>query len=200
MLAKAAVNDDMPTIIRSGMKQIPKKSRLYEELAEILSRFESGDTAEETKAYILGKYDENNQHHWCHTVSNAAIVAMGLLWGKKDFTYTMELCLTMGFVTDCNCATAGLCAWYGTGCTAFAGGLDGAAQRPCAFRRGRLRTRAYFGHGSAYTGARRVKNNKFFAGTRLFGGVSAFYTENPRAVHNFFGIFGYSKGLRYDIL
>ena len=51
MLAKAAVNDDMPTIIRSGMKQIPKKSRLYEELAEILSRFESGDTAEETKAY-----------------------------------------------------------------------------------------------------------------------------------------------------
>ena len=35
MLAKAAVNDDMPTIIRSGMKQIPKKSRLYEELAEI---------------------------------------------------------------------------------------------------------------------------------------------------------------------
>ena len=107
MLAKAAVNDDMPTIIRSGMKQIPKKSRLYEELAEILSRFESGDTAEETKAYILGKYDENNQHHWCHTVSNAAIVAMGLLWGKKDFTYTMELCLTMGFDTDCNCATAG---------------------------------------------------------------------------------------------
>ena len=60
--------------------------------------------------------------------------------------------------------------------------------------------RAYFGHGGAYTGARRVKNNKFFAGTRLFGGVSAFYTENPRAVHNFFGIFGYSKGLRYDIL
>ena len=89
------------------MKQIPKKSRLYEELAEILSRFESGDTAEETKAYILGKYDENNQRHWCHTVSNAAIVAMGLLWGKKDFTYTMELCLTMGFDTDCNCATAG---------------------------------------------------------------------------------------------
>ena len=107
MLAKAAVNDDMPTIIRSGMKQIPKKSRLYKELAEILSRFESGDTAEETIAYILGKYDENNPHHWCHSISNAAIVAMGLLWGKKDFTYTMELCLTMGFDTDCNCATAG---------------------------------------------------------------------------------------------
>lgn len=35
------------------------------------------------------------------------IASMGLLWGKKDFTYTMELCLTMGFDTDCNCATAG---------------------------------------------------------------------------------------------
>lgn len=35
------------------------------------------------------------------------IVALGLLWGEKDFTRTMGLCLTMGFDTDCNCATAG---------------------------------------------------------------------------------------------
>lgn len=69
-------------------------------LRKFWSRFEAATPLRKTKAYILGKYDENNQHHWCHTVSNAAIVAMGLLWGKKDFTYTMELCLTMGFDTD----------------------------------------------------------------------------------------------------
>ena len=35
------------------------------------------------------------------------IVALGLLWGEKDFTRTMGLCLKMGFDTDCTCATAG---------------------------------------------------------------------------------------------
>lgn len=107
MLAKAAVCSDVKTVIRSGMKQIPKESRLHEELSEMLRRYEAGETAEQASAYILGKYDENNGHHWCHTISNAAIVALGLLWGEGDFARTMELCLTMGFDTDCNCATAG---------------------------------------------------------------------------------------------
>ena len=107
MLAKAAVCDDVQAVIRSGMKQIPKESRLHQELEEMLRRYEAGETAEQAAAYILGKYDENNGHHWCHTISNASIVALGLLWGEGDFARTMELCLTMGFDTDCNCATAG---------------------------------------------------------------------------------------------
>lgn len=164
-----------------------------------MSRFESGDTAEETKAYILGKYDENNQHHWCHTVSNAAIVAMGLLWGKKDFTYTMELCLTMGFDTDCNCATAALClVWYWV--HNFCRRSGRRRSTTVCFPAWTASDSCIFRTWQRVHSACRVKNNKFFAGIRLFGGVSAFYTENPRAVHNFFGIFGYSKGLRYDIL
>lgn len=107
MLAKVAVCDDMRTVVRSGMRQIPKESRLYEELSEMLRRYDAGETAARTAAYILEKYNENNGHHWCHTISNAAIVALGLLWGEMDFTRTMGLCLTMGFDTDCNCATAG---------------------------------------------------------------------------------------------
>ena len=107
MLAKAAVCDDMIEVVRSGMKQIPKESRLHKELDEMLRRYQIGETAGQAAAYILTKYDENNGHHWCHTISNAAIVALGLLWGEKDFSRTMELCLTMGFDTDCNCATAG---------------------------------------------------------------------------------------------
>ena len=107
MLSKAAVCDDMEAVIRSGMKQLPKDCRLNAELTEMLRRYRAGETAEQAADYILGKYDEHNGHHWCHTISNAAIVALGLLWGEKDFARTMELCLTMGFDTDCNCATAG---------------------------------------------------------------------------------------------
>ena len=107
MLAKAAVCDDTEEIIRSGMKQIPAESRLHKELTEMLRRYNAGETAEQAAAYILERYDEKNNHHWCHTISNADIVALGLLWGEKDFARTMQLCLTMGFDTDCNCATAG---------------------------------------------------------------------------------------------
>lgn len=107
MLAKAAVCGDVEAVILSGMRQIPTQSRLHAELSEMLRRYHVGETAEKAAGYILTKYDENNGHHWCHTISNAAIVALGLLWGEKDFARTMELCLTMGFDTDCNCATAG---------------------------------------------------------------------------------------------
>ena len=107
MLSKAAVCGDMEEVIFAGMRQIPKESRLNKELQEMLRRYRAGETAEQAAEYILTKYDENNGHHWCHTISNAAIVALGLLWGEKDFARTMELCLTMGFDTDCNCATAG---------------------------------------------------------------------------------------------
>lgn len=107
MLAKAAVCGDVEAVILSGMRQIPTESRLHAELSEMLCRYHAGETAEKAAGYILTKYDENNGHHWCHTISNAAIVALGLLWGEKDFARTMELCLTMGFDTDCNCATAG---------------------------------------------------------------------------------------------
>ena len=107
MLAKAAVCGDMRAVVESGMRQIPAESRLYAALSDMLRRFDAGETAEAAAQHILALYDEANPHHWCHTISNAMIVALGLLWGEKDFTRTMGLCLTMGFDTDCNCATAG---------------------------------------------------------------------------------------------
>ena len=103
----------------------------------LLRRFDAGETAEAAAAHILALNDEANQHHWCHTISNAMIVALGLLWGEKDFTRTMGLCLTMGFDTDCNCATAGSvlgmvlgaanlpACWTAPLCDAVLSGVDG---------------------------------------------------------------------------
>lgn len=107
MLAKAAVCDDTQEIIRAGMRQIPKESRLFTALCGILDLRQKGVSGEDALSEIIMRYDETIDYHWCHTISNALIVAVGLLWGEKDFTRTMELCLTPGFDTDCNCATAG---------------------------------------------------------------------------------------------
>ena len=153
MLAKAAVCGDMRAVVESGMRQIPAESRLYAALSDMLGRFDAGETAEAAAQHILALYDEANPHHWCHTISNAMIVALGLLWGEKDFTRTMGLCLTMGFDTDCNCATAGSVLGMVLGAAALPEGWT-APLRHGAFRRGRLRPRAHLGHGTAHGGAR----------------------------------------------
>jgi len=53
------------------------------------------------------EWNELTPHGWCHTISNAQIVAASLLYGRDDFTQTIGLAVSAGFDTDCNGATCG---------------------------------------------------------------------------------------------
>lgn len=107
MLAAAYVSDDLETVIRAGMAQIPAQCRLQEALEHMLGLHGSGATYEQAVADLRSRWDENSGHHWCHTVSNAELVAIALLWGEKDFGKTICYAVMPGFDTDCNGATAG---------------------------------------------------------------------------------------------
>lgn len=107
MIAKAAVCKDMEEIIRTGLMVVPTKSRLYKEVQKVLNWYEEKVPAEEAFARIHASYDEYYQHDWCHTNSNAMIVAASLLYGEKDFGKTICLAVQAAFDTDCNGATAG---------------------------------------------------------------------------------------------
>ena len=107
MLAAAAVCDDIPTIIGAGLSQIPPKSRLHERISAILAARAAGETAEAVFADIHRRWDEHNVHDWCHTVSNAEIVAAALLWHGDDFGRAVCAAVEVGFDTDCNGATVG---------------------------------------------------------------------------------------------
>ncbi len=107
MLAKAAVCDDVPEIIKTGLSQVPGRSRLAHEVGRVLDWFASGVPEDEVFSHIHESYDEFDQHNWCHTNSNAMIVAASLLYGEKDFSKTVGLAVQTGFDTDCNGATAG---------------------------------------------------------------------------------------------
>jgi ADP-ribosylglycohydrolase len=107
MLAAAAVTDDLEAVVRAGLGEIPERSRLAEDVRTILAWKREGIDAETAIDRIHERYDETNGHHWCHTNSNAMIVALGLLFGGGDFVRSIGLAVAAAFDTDCNGATVG---------------------------------------------------------------------------------------------
>jgi len=107
MIAAAFVLDDPEAVIRAGLSQVPQNSRLFEAIAGILAIRHGGATHEQALETLRKKWNEEQPHAWCHTISNASIVAAALLWGGGDFEATICLAVMPGFDTDCNGATAG---------------------------------------------------------------------------------------------
>jgi len=103
MLAAAYVENDWVTIIRAGLAQIPAQSRLRSDIDKILA----ARSYDEAVALVHKQWDEKTGQGWCHTNSNAQVVAIGLLWGEDDFEKTITRAVMPGFDTDCNGATAG---------------------------------------------------------------------------------------------
>jgi ADP-ribosylglycohydrolase len=46
-------------------------------------------------------------HPWTHTITNAAVVVAGVLWGQDDFALTICRAVQPLYDTDCSGATAG---------------------------------------------------------------------------------------------
>lgn len=107
MLAAAYVETDWVKIIRAGLAQIPAASRLTADVEKILVARAAGQTYDEAVNLVHTQWDERRAHDWCHTNSNAQIVALGLLWGEDDYETTITRAVMPGFDTDCNGATCG---------------------------------------------------------------------------------------------
>lgn len=107
MISKAFVSTDIMDIIDIGLYAIPQKSRLYMSITESIKWFEDGMSWSDAIKKVHSLWDENDGHDWCHTISNAVIVVLALLYGKNDYEKTIGFALLCGFDTDCNCATAG---------------------------------------------------------------------------------------------
>ena len=107
MIAAAFVVDDPAGAIEVGLSVVPPNSRLSEALRRVLGWRSDGVDASEVIDRIHEEWDETRSHDWCHTISNAMIVAMALLWGETNFERTLCLAVQACFDTDCNGATAG---------------------------------------------------------------------------------------------
>lgn len=107
LTAAAAVCNDIEKVVRTALAEIPPKSRLAEEIREVLAGWEQGRSWEDTHQQLTNRFDENCQHDWCHVLSNARIVTAALLYGEGDFSKSICLAVGAAFDTDCNGATVG---------------------------------------------------------------------------------------------
>lgn len=107
MLAIAAATNDTEKIIIGGLAEIPYTSRLYEDVMSVINAFKAGISQQKCFDMIHNKYDEYTSHGWCHTISNAMIVAAALLYGRGDYGKSICMAVEAGFDTDCNGATVG---------------------------------------------------------------------------------------------
>ena len=107
MIACAAVTDEPEDIILGGLAQIPASSRLYEAVMGVVQGHLEGVSQAECFRRIHEAYDEYTGHGWCHTISNAMIVAAALLYGGGDYGKSICMAVETGFDTDCNGATVG---------------------------------------------------------------------------------------------
>ncbi len=108
MIAAGFALTDPLAVVRAGLAEIPRKSRLHaemEQVVEICQRhtcsFDAFEKVFDEIYALLGHY------HPVHTNNNAALVVAALLLGKDDFEKVITLAVMGGWDTDCNGATAG---------------------------------------------------------------------------------------------
>jgi hypothetical protein len=107
MLAAAPGERDVRGIIETGLSEIPTKCRLEEGIRDVLDWHAQNTSYAKAVDCLHQRWDESNAHDWCHTIPNAQIVALGLLYGEGDFEKSVTRAVYPCFDTDCNGATVG---------------------------------------------------------------------------------------------
>jgi len=104
MLAASFVTSDVEEIVRTGLSEIPVNCRLAEAIRNTVAWCKESADWEQVWNRINEKY---GHYHVVHTINNAALVVMGLMFGQRDYEKSIVIAVRGGWDTDCNGATAG---------------------------------------------------------------------------------------------
>jgi len=115
MYSLAFISSDINYIINEALKTIPKQSEFYQSISDVIAWHKKyPNDWKQTWLEI--------QKKWANDIGcpegvfvpfnidakvNAAYVVLGLLYGQKDFTKTLEITTRCGQDADCNPSTAG---------------------------------------------------------------------------------------------
>ena len=104
MISAAFTTDDINEIVDAGLSAIPKNCRLTEAVRDTLNWSREYNRWEDTWVKVMDRY---GQYHPVHTINNAAIVLMGLIYGGGNYGKSISISVMGGLDTDCNGATVG---------------------------------------------------------------------------------------------
>jgi ADP-ribosylglycohydrolase len=104
MLAASFVISDVEDVIRIGLSEIPRNSRLAEAVRDTVEWSKELTGWEQVWAKINEKY---GHYHVVHSINNAALVVMGLMAAQRNYETSIVVAVRGGWDTDCNGATAG---------------------------------------------------------------------------------------------
>ena len=136
LVSLAFVSATASEAFERSLAYVPAESRLHEALTMTRTIKLAGATWEEAIQEAHGRL---GHYRWVHTVNNAALVAIGLLWGEDDYALSVGRTVMGGWDTDSNGATVG----------SVLGALHGHTSIPDHFTlplRDEVRS-AVFGHG-----------------------------------------------------
>ena len=90
--------------LAAGRSCVPDGSRLAEVLDGVTALATDEASYEDARAWLR---EHTGQYNWVHTINNAGIIAVALLWGEGDFVTTVARSVAAGLDTDSNAATVG---------------------------------------------------------------------------------------------
>ena len=103
-IAAAFVTDDMKKVLKIAATEIPAKCRMAKTVKQTIRWCETDGDWGKTHDRVMKEYEGM---HPVHTLNNAALTIMGLLYGEMDFEKTIAYTVMAGLDTDCTGATAG---------------------------------------------------------------------------------------------
>lgn len=112
LIAQAAVETDVEKLVSKALEVVPKTSRLYVAIKEIIEICKNTKDAKELlgkieQAYPYADRNDAGMYLSVHTITNAVICTAAILFSKGDFSKAITFAVTCGYDTDCNGATVG---------------------------------------------------------------------------------------------
>ena len=107
MAAAAPFVSDPVALVNVGLSEVPATSRLADELTDVLRWYANDVGYEQAVNRVHERWDETDEFEWVHTLSNAQILSIGLLWGDGAFEPAVRRAVQAGFDTDSHGATLG---------------------------------------------------------------------------------------------
>jgi ADP-ribosylglycohydrolase/transcriptional regulator with XRE-family HTH domain len=107
MLAWAYVTDDPVEIVRVGLTEIPRRSRLAEAVNAVLDAYETGGPEHDWEPAYERLLLDYGAYSPIHTLNNTAWVILALLYGRGDVDRTLGLAVACGMDTSSNAANVG---------------------------------------------------------------------------------------------